>query len=133
MFDRLSFEKHRSIDKITFLPLFFWFSFSAQFVQMKMYGLNQSKFPTSLKRKKNTNPKDCVGAESRRLQRSPPREEPEVIDAWGLMEGLEEGMLISNQAKKTPKPRAPVSSTWLEAWRAQTSSSANGAPLAGPP
>ncbi|KAE8098563.1 hypothetical protein FH972_016616 [Carpinus fangiana] len=50
--------------------------------------------------------KDCVGAESRRLQRSPPREEPEVIDAWELMEGLEEGMPISNQAKKSPKPRA---------------------------
>ena len=41
--------------------------------------------------------------------------EPEVIDAWGLMEGLEEGMPISNQAKKSPKPRAPASSTWSEA------------------
>jgi hypothetical protein len=72
-------------------------------------------------------------ARSRRLQRSPPRKEPEVIDAWGLMEGLEEGMPISNQAKKSPKPRAPASSTWSEAWRAQTSGSANGEPLAGPP
>ncbi|XP_062167372.1 uncharacterized protein At3g28850 [Alnus glutinosa] len=50
--------------------------------------------------------KDCVGAESRRLQRSPPRVEPEVINAWELMEDLEEGMPISNQAKKSPKPRS---------------------------
>jgi hypothetical protein len=53
-----------------------------------------------------------------RLQRSPPHEELEVIDAWGLMEGLEEGMPISNQAKKSPKPLALALSTWSEAWRA---------------
>jgi hypothetical protein len=51
-----------------------------------------------------------VWEQSRRLQRSP-HEEPEVIDAWRLMEGLEEGMPISNQAKKSPKPRAPVTTT----------------------
>ncbi|KAG6693718.1 hypothetical protein I3843_09G014600 [Carya illinoinensis] len=48
----------------------------------------------------------CV-AESRMLQRSPPPEEPEVINAWELMQDLEEGMPISNtKAKKSPKPRA---------------------------
>ncbi|XP_027353271.1 uncharacterized protein At3g28850 [Abrus precatorius] len=36
---------------------------------------------------------------------SPPRlrEEPEVINAWELMEGLEEGVPISNHHKKSPK------------------------------
>ncbi|XP_047174887.1 uncharacterized protein At5g39865 [Vigna umbellata] len=36
---------------------------------------------------------------------SPPRnrEEPEVINAWELMEGLEEGVPISNHPKKSPK------------------------------
>ena len=49
--------------------------------------------------------KDCMGAESWRLQRSP-HEKPKVINAWELMEGLEEGTPILNQAKKSPKPRA---------------------------
>ncbi|KAG7958240.1 hypothetical protein I3843_10G010500 [Carya illinoinensis] len=48
---------------------------------------------------------ECV-AESRKLQRSPIREEPEVINTWELMEDLEEGMPISKQAKVSPKPRA---------------------------
>lgn len=34
---------------------------------------------------------------------SPPREETEVINAWELMEGLEEGVPISNPPKKSPK------------------------------
>lgn len=42
-------------------------------------------------------------ADSRRLQRSPPREDPEVINAWELMEGLEDGVPITNEAKKSPK------------------------------
>ena len=42
-------------------------------------------------------------AESKRLHKSPPPEEPEVINAWELMEGLEEGVPISNQVKKSPK------------------------------
>ncbi|KAI4348955.1 hypothetical protein L6164_009615 [Bauhinia variegata] len=42
-------------------------------------------------------------ADSKRVQRSPPRNEPEVINAWELMEGLEDGIPISNQAKKSPK------------------------------
>ncbi|XP_057488716.1 uncharacterized protein At3g28850-like [Actinidia eriantha] len=45
--------------------------------------------------KENENPK----------KRSPPREEPEVINAWELMEDLEEGMPVSVQAKKSPKSR----------------------------
>lgn len=48
--------------------------------------------------------KDCV-SKSRRLQKSPSREEPEVINAWELMEDLEEGIPISNQPKKSPKQR----------------------------
>ncbi|CAN6716997.1 unnamed protein product [Malus baccata var. baccata] len=45
--------------------------------------------------------------ESKRVEKSsPPREDPEVINAWELMEGLEEGMPISNPAKKSPKSRA---------------------------
>ncbi|XP_061366772.1 uncharacterized protein At3g28850 [Gastrolobium bilobum] len=46
---------------------------------------------------------ECVAvAESKP---SPPRrrEEPEVINAWELMEGLEDGVPISNQPKKSPK------------------------------
>jgi hypothetical protein len=61
-----------------------------------------------------------VWEQSRRLQRSPPREEPKVIDAWGLMEGLEERMPISNQAKKSPKPRAPVTTTLVGSTAALT-------------
>ncbi|KAK9290117.1 hypothetical protein L1049_008281 [Liquidambar formosana] len=42
--------------------------------------------------------------ETKTLKRSPPREEPEVINAWELMEGLsEEEVPISFQAKKSPK------------------------------
>lgn len=45
---------------------------------------------------------ECV-ADSKRLEKSPPREDPEVINAWELMEGLEDGVPVSNQAKKSPK------------------------------
>ncbi|GAB4856385.1 hypothetical protein Ancab_014305 [Ancistrocladus abbreviatus] len=40
------------------------------------------------------------------MKRSPPWEEPEVIDAWELMGDLEEGMPISIKAKKSPKSLA---------------------------
>ncbi|XP_054803736.1 uncharacterized protein LOC129306937 [Prosopis cineraria] len=46
---------------------------------------------------------ECV-ADSKRLEKSPPREDPEVINAWELMEDLEDGVPVSNQAKKSPKP-----------------------------
>ncbi|XP_057960894.1 uncharacterized protein At3g28850 [Malania oleifera] len=39
-------------------------------------------------------------------KRSPPRDAPEIINAWELMEDLEDGMPISIQAKKSPKSRA---------------------------
>lgn len=50
----------------------------------------------------------CVVEEAaKKLERSPPRENhPEVINAWELMEGLEEEggtMPVSNQVKKSPK------------------------------
>lgn len=53
---------------------------------------------------------ECV-TEMKKLQRSPlprsRREDPEVINAWELMEDLEEeGIPIPNQSKKSPKPRA---------------------------
>ncbi|KAL7247784.1 hypothetical protein ACSBR2_002654 [Camellia fascicularis] len=38
-------------------------------------------------------------------KRSPPREEPEVINAWELMEDLEEEAPISIQSKKSPNSR----------------------------
>ncbi|KAJ1381171.1 Thioredoxin-like superfamily [Sesbania bispinosa] len=41
--------------------------------------------------------------ESKSKPPSPSREEPEVINAWELMDGLEEGVPISNQPKKSPK------------------------------
>lgn len=49
-----------------------------------------------------------IVAESKKLQqRSPPREEPEIINAWELMKDLEDGGLpISNHPKKSPKTRA---------------------------
>lgn len=51
--------------------------------------------------------KECVVPETtKKTQRSPSREGPEVINAWELMEDLEEGMPISNQAKKSPKSRS---------------------------
>ncbi|XP_062112754.1 uncharacterized protein At3g28850 [Humulus lupulus] len=52
--------------------------------------------------------KDSVVTEiTKKVQRSPTREnKPEVINAWELMEDLEEGMPISNQVKKSPKTRA---------------------------
>ncbi|KAH7512169.1 hypothetical protein FEM48_Zijuj12G0062000 [Ziziphus jujuba var. spinosa] len=50
--------------------------------------------------------KECV-AEVKRIKRSPSREDhPEVINAWELMEDLEEGIPVFNQAKKSPKSRA---------------------------
>ncbi|KAK1562018.1 hypothetical protein Q3G72_004954 [Acer saccharum] len=42
----------------------------------------------------------------KKVQISPPRGEPEVINAWELMEGLEEEIPISNQPKKSPKALA---------------------------
>lgn len=46
---------------------------------------------------------ECV-SDSKRLHKSPPRQAPEVINAWELMEGLEDGVPISNnQPKKSPK------------------------------
>lgn len=39
------------------------------------------------------------------MKKSPPREEPEVINAWELMDGLEEGIPIANRGRKSPKPR----------------------------
>lgn len=49
-----------------------------------------------------------IVAESKKLQqRSPPREEPEIINAWELMKDLEDGGLpISNHPKKSPKMRS---------------------------
>ncbi|PQP92445.1 uncharacterized protein Pyn_23945 [Prunus yedoensis var. nudiflora] len=44
--------------------------------------------------------------EQEAMKSSPSREDPEVINAWELMEGLEEAMPISNSAKKSPKSRA---------------------------
>ncbi|XAR69752.1 hypothetical protein NMG60_11001459 [Bertholletia excelsa] len=41
--------------------------------------------------------------------RSPPRFEPEVINAWELMEDLEDGEPIPYQSKKSPKSRAFLS------------------------
>lgn len=52
--------------------------------------------------------KDCV-TESKRIKRSPPREDPEVINAWELMEDLEEAVPASSnhlQVKKSPKSLA---------------------------
>lgn len=49
---------------------------------------------------------ECVVSvsDSKRLKKSPPRQDPEVINAWELMEGLEDGVPISNnQPKKSPK------------------------------
>ncbi|EXB88691.1 Uncharacterized protein L484_015376 [Morus notabilis] len=57
-----------------------------------------------------------VAETAKKSQYSPPRENPEVINAWELMEGLEEKeeeeeeeeerKSISNQVKKSPKTRA---------------------------
>ncbi|KAJ0027278.1 hypothetical protein Pint_36030 [Pistacia integerrima] len=44
-----------------------------------------------------------VETKKKNVQRSPPRGEPEVINAWELMEGLEEEMPVSNHPKKSPK------------------------------
>lgn len=47
---------------------------------------------------------ECIVAESKSVQKSSPtRQDPEVINAWELMEGLEEGVPISSQLKKSPK------------------------------
>lgn len=60
-----------------------------------------------LKLENNEQPpiKECI-AEVKRIKRSPPREDPEVINAWELMEDLEEGMPVFNQSKKIPKSLA---------------------------
>ncbi|XP_009336960.2 uncharacterized protein At5g39865-like [Pyrus x bretschneideri] len=50
--------------------------------------------------------KDSAEESKRVAKSSPPREDPEVINAWELMEGLEEGVPIANPAKKSPKSRA---------------------------
>ncbi|KAJ4705255.1 Glutaredoxin [Melia azedarach] len=49
--------------------------------------------------------KEIVAETKKKVQKSPPRGEPEVINAWELMEGLEEEIPISNQPKKSPKTR----------------------------
>ncbi|XP_038905315.1 uncharacterized protein At5g39865 [Benincasa hispida] len=41
-------------------------------------------------------------------KKSPPREEPEVINTWELMDGLEEGIPMANRGKKSPKPRVSL-------------------------
>ncbi|GLT89999.1 hypothetical protein SLE2022_079530 [Rubroshorea leprosula] len=46
--------------------------------------------------------------EEKGAERSPRREEPEVINAWELMEDLEEGIPIRNHAKKSPKSRVQL-------------------------
>ncbi|KAJ0089021.1 hypothetical protein Patl1_32533 [Pistacia atlantica] len=46
-----------------------------------------------------------VETKKKNVQRSTPRGEPEVINAWELMEGLEEEMPVSNHPKKSPKSR----------------------------
>ncbi|KAJ9184488.1 hypothetical protein P3X46_004208 [Hevea brasiliensis] len=51
--------------------------------------------------------KEIVAESKKMQQRSPPREEPEIINAWELMEDLEDGGLpVSNHPKKSPKSRA---------------------------
>ncbi|XAR64690.1 hypothetical protein NMG60_11008466 [Bertholletia excelsa] len=45
-------------------------------------------------------------AEETKKKSSPPRQEPEVINAWELMEDLQEDSPISIPAKKTPKSKA---------------------------
>lgn len=47
--------------------------------------------------------KEIVTTETKK---SPPREQPQVINAWELMEDLDEGLPISNKAKKSPKSPA---------------------------
>ncbi|GKV31820.1 hypothetical protein SLEP1_g40483 [Rubroshorea leprosula] len=49
-----------------------------------------------------------IVAEAKEVQRSPPREVPEVINAWELMEDLEDGITIWNQARKSPKSRVCI-------------------------
>lgn len=51
------------------------------------------------------NSKECA-AEARKSSSSPRREEPaEIINAWELMEGLEEEIAIVVQSKKSPKSK----------------------------
>ncbi|XP_044492810.1 uncharacterized protein At3g28850 [Mangifera indica] len=50
--------------------------------------------------------KEIVAETKKNAQTSPPRGEPEVINAWELMEGLEEEMPVTNNSKKSPKSRA---------------------------
>ncbi|KAJ8899595.1 hypothetical protein K2173_018569 [Erythroxylum novogranatense] len=50
--------------------------------------------------------KEIVAETKITQQRSPPRDEPEVIDACELMSDLEEGVPVLNQPKKSPKTRA---------------------------
>ncbi|XP_021908701.1 uncharacterized protein At3g28850 [Carica papaya] len=47
--------------------------------------------------------KEIVVETAAGVKRSPPRDEPEVINAWELMEGLEEGVPMSVSAKKSPR------------------------------
>ncbi|XP_037494737.1 uncharacterized protein At3g28850 isoform X3 [Jatropha curcas] len=51
--------------------------------------------------------KEIVTESKKMQQRSPVKEEPEVINTWELMEDLEEGggIPISNHSKKSPKTR----------------------------
>ncbi|OAY42910.1 uncharacterized protein At3g28850 [Manihot esculenta] len=51
--------------------------------------------------------KEPVSESKKMQQSSPPREDPEVINAWELMKDLEDGGIpISNHPKKSPKSRA---------------------------
>ncbi|KAJ9181383.1 hypothetical protein P3X46_009518 [Hevea brasiliensis] len=51
--------------------------------------------------------KEIVSEGKKMQQRSPPREELEVINTWELMEDLEDGGVpVSNHPKKSPKSRA---------------------------
>ncbi|KAK7284858.1 hypothetical protein RJT34_19611 [Clitoria ternatea] len=50
----------------------------------------------------NVNDQSTV-EESKNSPPRPPPKEPEIINAWELMEGLEEGVPISNHPKKSPK------------------------------
>ncbi|KAJ8754742.1 hypothetical protein K2173_012131 [Erythroxylum novogranatense] len=52
--------------------------------------------------------KDIVEEIKRKQRRSPPRDEPEVIDACELMGDLEEVVPVSSQLKKSPNTRALI-------------------------
>lgn len=49
--------------------------------------------------------KEIVAETKKKVQKSPPRGQPEVINALELMKDLEDGIPISNQRRKSPKSR----------------------------